>query len=112
MKPFEIELSPRGADTFAIPQSDSIYVLALEAATAASMSVPAGAKTVFFSCVDADGAQAPFFAKFNDTATIAAADVEDGTASEPNPVHRSLYGVTSISCISPAASFVYLMFYS
>jgi hypothetical protein len=111
MKPFEIEKTPRGADSYAIPQSDAIYVVALEANTAKSQAVPGGAGSVMFQCVDAAGNQAPFWADFGGTATIAAADVTDGSGSEPNPVHRSLYGVTSISVISPAACFVYMMFY-
>lgn len=111
MKPFEIEETPRGADTQAVPQSDTVNVAALAANTAETITVPTGATSVLFQCVDADGYQAPFWADFTATATIAAADVTDGSASEPNPVHRSLYGVTSISVIAPAACFVYAMFY-
>jgi hypothetical protein len=111
MKPFEIEMSPRGADTWAIPQSDAIYVKELTAAATASQAVPDGAFSVLFQAVDASGNQAPFWAKFDAEAAIAAADVADGSASEPNPVHRSLYGVETIGLISPVDCFVYMMFY-
>ena len=112
MKLFEIEQTPRGADSWAIPQSDDIYVKELSASATATQAVPSGAGAVLFQAVDGDGNQAPFWAAFDATAAIAAADVADGSASEPNPVFRSLHGVDNIGLISPVDCFVYMMFYA
>ena len=93
-----------GELTFA--RSAPLYIDArdLAANTNETHTVPAGADFVIFS---ADG---DFYVKPNGAAAVPG-DVTDGTASEMNPKHWDLNGVTSIGLISSAARKVTLSFY-
>src|SRR6185436_7444856 len=76
----------------------------LAASTNETHTVPAGADFVIFS---ADG---DFYAKPNGAAAVPS-DVTDGAASELNPSHWELNGVTSIGLIASAVRKVTLSFY-
>ncbi len=86
--------------------SDYIDARVLAANTAESHTVPPGAKYVLFS------ANADFYAKFGAAGTVPAADVTDGTASELNPVLRSIDGATTIGLISAVTCIVTMSFFS
>lgn len=87
------------------PAPDYVLARSLAANAAESFTVPTGATGVMFSCVD------NFYANTTTTATVPG-DVTDGTASELNPVGYQLYGITTISVISPAACVITAAFYS
>lgn len=97
-------------------QADWIDARVLAAGVAETFQAPAGAKYVILS---GDGA---FFAKIavvSTPATVPAADITDGTASEqmgvsPQPVMRTLpgSGQAYISLISAATRIVTLAYYS
>ena len=93
------------AGYFQLPFSDYVNARVLAANTAETIAIPTGAKYVLFS---ADG---DFYVRSNDTATIPAADVADGTAAILNPTLRSLETVTSLSVIASAARIVTAAFY-
>src|SRR5688572_24757680 len=96
--------SANGDQTFI--RSAPLYIDArdLAASTNETHTVPAGADYVIFS---GDG---DFYAKPNGAAAVPS-DVTDGTASELNPVHWDLNGITSIGLIASAARKVTLSFY-
>lgn len=89
-----------------IPSSVMARVLA--ASTAESITVPAGARWVVFSCT------ASFYVNCYTTATVPAADVTDGTASELNPsaYELPLTDVPAISVISGSACVLTAAFYA
>ena len=93
-----------GEQTFARSAPTYIDARDLAANTNETHTVPAGADYVLFS---ADG---DFYAKPNGAAAVPG-DVTDGSASEMNPKHWDLNGVTSIGLISSAARKVTLSFY-
>src|ERR1035437_299158 len=85
--------------------SDFILSRSLGVATAETITIPAGARSVILS------ATTDFYALANGTAAIPA-DVTDGTASELNPIGYTLEGILTISVISPAACIITATFYS
>jgi len=93
-----------GEQTFARSAPTYIDARDLAANTNETHTVPAGADFVYFS---ADG---DFYAKTNGAAAVPG-DVTDGTASEMNPKHWDLNGVTSIGLIASAARKITLSFY-
>lgn len=95
--------SGAGPSTSFIPAPGYIDARVLAASTAEDHTVPSGMKFVVFS------ATADFYARYDATAAVPAADNELGTASELNPTARSLTGVSSISLISPTANNVVTM---
>lgn len=68
-------------------------------------TVPAGAEVVFF------GRDGDFYARPNGAATVPAADVTDGTASELNPTCWDVRSTTQIGLISVANRVVTMSFY-
>ena len=89
----------------AIGFTDQVDARVLGVATAEPHTVPAGATTVIFS------GNADFYVNAFGTATVPAADVTDGSASELNPARRSVVGIATLSLISPAATIVTMSFY-
>lgn len=89
----------------AISFTDHIDARVLAASTAETVTVPTGATAVFFSST------ADFYVNAFITATVPAADVTDGTASELNPLQRSVQGIASFSMIAPAAATITMAFY-
>ncbi len=113
MIPLKVAYSSKGGDSiFAIRQSDHINSHVLAANTAESGTVPAGATRVMFSVVPSG---TDFWAKIADTETAAvinAADVTNGSASEPNPAVRTVVPGQVISMISASICKIYLSYFS
>jgi hypothetical protein len=89
-----------------IPAPNFVAARVLAANTAEVHTVPTGAKYVVFS------GTTDFYARFGAAAAVPADDVTDGTASELNPVARSIEGYTTIGVIAPATCVLTLAFYS
>ena len=91
-------------ESHCLPFSDSVNALSLAASTAETLTIPAGAKWVFFS------ATGNFYVKANGTAEVPG-DVTDGSAAVLNPTGRYLGGTTSLSIIAPFACVVTAQFF-
>jgi hypothetical protein len=89
----------------ALPAITAVNARLLAAATAETMTIPAGAKFVIIK------ATSDVFVQYNGTATVPG-DTTDGTSAELNPGPRSLDGVTSISVIASGTPIVTATFYS
>jgi len=97
--------------TFLIRPSDYICYLSLDINTKKDLDVPSGFDAVVFSCVDANGAPASFYANFSIAAAIPPGDISAGTGPELNPTQRYIPDVATISLIAPVACFVMMAFY-
>jgi len=97
--------------TFLIPPSDHVDYRVLEANVAEDAPVPTGADVVVFSCVDAAGNPASFYANCAAACAIPAVDIVNGSGPELNPTQRYIPGVTAISLKAPAACIVMMAFY-
>lgn len=95
---------------YALRQSDWIDARVLAAGVAETFQSPVGAKYVLFSSTG------DFYAKIataSTAATVPAADVTDGTASELNAAMRQLpVEQAYISLIAPAAQIVTMQFFT
>lgn len=113
MIPLKVAYSSKGGDSiFAIRQSDHINSHILSANTPESDTVPAGATRVMFSVVPSG---TDFWTKITSAETAAAinaADVTDGSASEPNPAVRTVLPGQTISMISASICKIYLSYFS
>jgi len=97
--------------TFLIRPSDFVDYRVLGINTAEAHTKPTWADAVVFSCVDASGNPASFYADFTKTAVIPTDDIEDGSGPELNPTQRYIPDVATISLIAPAACKVMMAFY-
>lgn len=90
------------------PISQSVMARVLAASTAESITPPAGSRYVVLS------ANVDLFVNCYTTATVPAADVTDGTASELNPAgyEFNTNELPTISVISASAGIVTAAFYS
>lgn len=111
MDDFEVLRTPLGIPVDAIPQSRWINVMELAAGVAEHLTVPSSAELVNFSCVDSYGNSVGFWANLYGPAAVSSTDITSGSASEPNPILRTLSNVSTISVISPQACKVHMMFY-
>ena len=113
MIPLKVAYSSKGGDSiFAIRQSDHINSHVLSANIAESDVVPTGATRVIFSVVPSG---TDFFVKIatsETAATINAADVTNGSASEPNPAIRTVVPGQYISMIAESVCKIYLSYFS
>lgn len=95
----EIEIQPLPLGAF--KPSTNINARVLAASTAETITFPTGCSFVYFA---SDG---DFYARWDgSTATIAAADITDGTASEINPTTRYVVGFSTVSVIAPVATVI------
>jgi len=97
--------------TFLIRPSDHVDYRKLGADSAESHTVPTGYDAVVFSCVDASGNPASFYANYTGAAALPTDDIVDGSGSELNPTQRYIPDVAAISLIAPAACLVMMSFY-
>jgi hypothetical protein len=95
-----------GELTFARRAPNYVDAEVLAANTAASHTVPTGAKFVIFS---SDG---DFYARPNADPAVPAQAVADGSAGELNPTIWDLNGVTTIRLVAAATRIVTLTFYA
>lgn len=93
----------------AMEQSDTIYAVVLAANTSQSIALPANATMVVFS---AELGYDYYVKLANETLTIPANNVVDGTAPELSPVARLCAGKTHVSLISASNCTMTLSFYS
>lgn len=103
MRKMEV-LAPGIADALRFP--DHVDARVLAAGVNETHTVPTGAAYVLFS------ATGDFYVSYDgDAATIPAADVTDGTASELNPTIRYIAGVAELDLIAPLNTVVTMSFY-
>lgn len=93
-------------DAVGLNASNHVDARVLAAGVAESHVVPRGARYVLFS------ANTDFYAKFDGTAAVPAADVTDGSASVLNPGLRGISGVATIGLISSSICVVTMEFFS
>jgi len=105
MKKFVLHKSSNRETHYGIPSSDYIDAEYLAAGTEGEATVPARAKLVLFS------ATADFYFILGDTVTVPAANIEDGTAGELNPVVRVVEPGDIIHLISPWTCVVTMAYY-
>lgn len=86
--------------------SDTINAYVLVANTAQTVTVPTGATIAAFS------ANGNFYVNWTTTATVPAANVTSGLASELNPTTRRTLGGTTFSIIAPIATIVTIAYYN
>lgn len=112
MKKFNPDYKHRdGRNAFVIEPSDYICNLVLSTDVRQELTIPDGAAYAVFSCIDADGDPASFWARINGFAVEPAANVIDGSGSEPNPTVRYVKDDSFISVVSPEDAKLTIMFY-
>jgi hypothetical protein len=99
LRPVSVEDIP-GQFMIGVARPQYIEAIVLTASSAATFTVPTGAKYVLFS------ANADFYANYTTTATVPSVSTSTGAASELNPALRYIEGVTSISLISPTVCII------
>jgi len=106
MRAFKTLCDAMGRPTIALEPSDCRHAVILSPGAPKSVSVPEGARVVVLS---ADG---DFWCRIGGPAAVPTSDVLDGTASELNPICRSVAGVSVIGLAAGANRVVNLVFYS
>jgi hypothetical protein len=100
----EIDVQPLPIGGFKPPQYINAQVLA--AGVAETHTFGSGCAYAMFS------ANSDFYARWDGTAaTVAAADITDGTGSELNPRVRYVTGQSTVSLIAPSATIVTIACY-
>lgn len=95
----EIDIQPLTPGGFKPPQNVNTQVLAANVAETHTFATSCA--FAFFS------ANGDFYARWDGSAaTVAAADITDGTGSELNPRGRYVVGQATVSLIAPAATIV------
>lgn len=95
----EINVQPLPIGGYTAPQNVNVQVLA--ASVAETHTFATSCAFAFFS------ANGDFYARWDGSAaTVAAADITDGTGSELNPRARYVVGQATVSLIAPAATVV------
>jgi hypothetical protein len=89
----------------ALPAATWIDSVVLAANTAATYTIPTGAKYLLFS------ANGVFYVNYNSLATIPTITNASGSSVEIGPMLRGVTGLTSISLIAPAATIISISVY-
>lgn len=106
MRGFRTLEDAMGRPTAALEPSDHRLAVLLSAGTPKSVAVPHDARIVVLN------ASGDFWCRFDGTASVPTADVLDGTASELNPICRSVVGVSTIGLVAGRDCAVGLAFFS
>lgn len=97
-------------NTYALKPSLNINGYALAANTAKTITFPLDANGAAPNYAEF-AANGDFYARWNGTATVAAADTSDSAGSELTPGMRCIEGLTSVSVIAPAATVLTIAYY-